>query len=273
MHSDLLAAVDAWIADSDASSLPAETPGSAVDTGTPIVSAAAFVGSQRAKGLASAKSLKSKAGTPEGLEEFKKDPLNGATSVLNIARTNAGYNPLDLADKDRKKKFDDFLRRVLSAPFFSLQFSQVKHMEHRSKNWDELIDAIASTFEGIAKEDKAAIAKSLGSLAKAAASSESSRQSEDLFVQNVLNAEPNVYDIYIYSSRVEMSLDKEKGSTTKQTNFDLATAKLRMITADWPYVAQKVWDKKWRTVDDWMDDNITPAGKVASNLCLSVLAP
>ena len=205
MDSTALAAVNAWLEDNDPSAPRVVEPGApGAGQATPVVSGACLVGSERDKVLASAKTLKLKAGTPDGLEAFKQDPMNGATSVLDLARLAAGYNPLDLNDKDRKRKYDDYLSRVLKAPFFSLQFAQAKHMEHRSKNWDALIDAIAATFEGVAKEDKAAIARSLGSLAKAAASSEHSRQSEDLFVQNVLAAEPGIYDIFVYSSQVSM---------------------------------------------------------------------
>lgn len=236
-----------------------------------MVSGAVLIGPEREKTLAGSKRLKQNLGTDQGLEMFKNDPMNGATSILEIARLNAGYNPLDLRDPERATKYQQYLAKVLSAPFFSLTFSNAQHIHHSSSNWDALIDALVDTFEGISKEDKTQVAKSLGSLAKAAASSESSRQSEDLFVQSVLSAAPGEYDVYIYASHVEMQQDKKKGGTTKQSDFQVARAKLRFRAVEWPYLAEKVWRKKVKATDDWLDENTTPDGALATNLCLSSL--
>lgn len=281
MTTDLLMAAESWLELHDpfhAERLQqfednAPRPLSAVGEAEarPIVTGAVLVGPEREKTLAASARLKQNLGTDAGLEIFKGDPMNGVTSILDIARLNAGYNPLDLKDPERVKKYDLYLSKVISAPFFSLTFSNAQRLVHTSENWDALIDGVVDTFEGIAAEDKKQVAKSLGALAKAAASSEHSSQSEDLFIQSVLQAASGAYEVYIYSSHVELTSDTKKGSTSKQSVFELARAKLRFRAGEWPYLAEKVWRKKVKATDDWLEENTTTPGGLHTNLCLSCL--
>lgn len=272
MDSQLLERASQWLdAHDPARALVSDALLSGADAGMPVVTAATLVGSERGKALAASKAIKAAGATDEGLEVFKQDAMNGATSILEICRLNAGYNPLDIDDKERKAKHDLYIKKVLTAPFFSLVYSDAQKISNSSKNWDALISAVTDTFVGIAAEDKKQVATALGSLAKAAASSSHSSQKEDLFVQSVLKADTGEYDIFIYTSHVELSVDEEKGSTTKQSVFELSRAKLRFRAVEWPYLAEKVWKKKVKTTDDWLDENTTKDGSLATNLCLAVL--
>lgn len=280
MDTQLVASAEKWL-DEVGSSVAPDMLKAGGEAGMPVVSGAVLIGPERARTLANAKIIKrgraamlsAAAGGPveDALKAFREDAMNGATSILEMCRSAAGYNPLDLKDPKKKEKHDLYINKVMTAPFFSLVYSNAQRLEHKSKNWDALIDAITDTFEGIAAEDKVQVAKSLGTLAKAAASQESSRQTEDLFVQSVLSANPGQYDVFIYTSHVELQADKSKGSSSKQSLFEIARAKLRFRAVEWPMLADKVWARKVKTTDDWLDENNAKEGGVKTNLCLAVL--
>lgn len=276
MDKQLLHLAEQWVDEAMAAPKKPRPKLLGADAGKPVVSGAVLIGPERGKALKASAAIReaiSSEDYAEGLKIFKTDAMNGATSILEIARLAADYNPLDQKDPNRAAKYADYIRRVMKAPFFSLAFSNAQRIENKSKDWDALITAVTDTFEGIAAEDKSQVAKSLGTLAKAAASSKQSRQTEDLFVQNVLQASPGRYEIFIYTSHVELSVDEKKGSTTKQSLFEVARAKLMFRAVEWPFLAERVWAKKFKATDEWLDENTTPDGNLRTNLCLSVLKP
>lgn len=235
----------------------------------PVVSSAALVGPDRDNALAKARQLKTAIeGGGDPVAVFKTDLGDACATILNMARMSAGFNPLATDDPKASQKFNAYLDKVQKAPFFMLQYSRRVKVSNTSKNWDDLINAIGDTFEGVAAEDKKAVVKSLTSLAKVAASKEETKQSEDLFVQSVLQAGAE-YDIFLYNSRVVLESHKEKGSTSKQSTFELTTVKLRLLKSMWPLTAEKVYKAGHaQAVDDWLEENTTEAGGAKANLCI-----
>lgn len=197
--------------------------------------------------------------------------VTGCSTILNYARSKSGFDPSKINDPRGKEKFTAYLSKVQSAPFFFLEFARSVTVSNKSKNWDQLIDAIADTFTGIAEENKTAVIKSLGSLAKVAASTEDTKQTEDMFVQSVLYAGEEI-DIYLYSSHVEMEAHKEKGSTSKQSLFEVKTMKLRLLRGLWPSVADRVANLGVKAVDDWEKDETSGQGSLKHNLCIGAHA-
>lgn len=261
-HAEYLTSVDRWLAEND----PAR-PAELLTAGTsgPVVAAAILTGPAKEAALAKAKQLKT---SPDPVEVFKTDYGDGISTVLNMARQAAKYNPLDTKDAECSKRFKDYLTRVQKAPFFVLQYARTARQSNESKNWDALIGAIADTFEGVAEEDKKAVVKSLASLAKVAASTEDTKNTEDLFVQSVLQAGAE-YEIYLYSSHVSMESHTSKGSTSSQTLFEVTTVKLRLLRSSWPLSAEKVYKAGHvQAIDDWLDENTTKPGTLRHNLCI-----
>ncbi len=233
---------------------------------TPVVSAALLAGPKRGEALARATKIKS-ASPSEQAKLLKDDMVSGCSTILNFARKKSGFDPAKINDPSGKEKFAAYLSKVQAAPFFFLQFARAVSVSNKSKNWDQLIDAIADTFTGIAEENKAAVVKSLGSLAKVAASTEDTKQTEDMFVQSVLYAGEEI-EIYLYSSHVEMESHKEKGSTSKQSLFEVKTMKLRLLKELWPTVSDRVAGWGVKAVDDWENEDTTRQGGLTHNLCI-----
>jgi hypothetical protein len=259
---ELLQKVDHWVAAEPASE-HVLTAGAKL---TPVVSAALLTGPKRAEALARAARIKS-ASPAEQVQLLKDDMVTGCATILNFSRTKSGFDPSKINDPKGKEKFAAYLSKVQSAPFFFLEFARSVSVSNKSKNWDQLIDAIADTFTGIAEENKAAVVKSLGSLAKVAASTEETKQTEDMFVQSVLYAGEEV-DIYLYSSHVEMESHTEKGSTSKQSLFEVKTLKLRLLRGLWPTVSDRVAKLGIKAADDWENGETTGQGGLRHNLCI-----
>jgi hypothetical protein len=235
-----------------------------------VVSNAQLTGGEAAAVLAGSTELKqmiSEKDYEKGLRRFKEQPMDGCTSVMNIARLAAGFNPLDPDVKGNVERFKDYAGRILSAPFFNLGYSDSKHVTRKSKDWNDLINSIVGLFEGVKDEDRNKIKDGLEDLAKAATSSSKTKQKMNLFLQNVLQADGGTYRAFLYYSSVELEEDKSKGSTSRQTDFTLARAQLVFRSGDWPFFAERVWKKQVCVVDDWLDGNTTLGGEEPVQLC------
>lgn len=261
---EFLSQLDAWL---HAPALPVPHQLGA-DAHTPLVSSAILVGSKAPQALANAKALKAATDDESKFNIFKNDYACACSTVLDIARQKAGYNPTNPDDPKGKQKFLDYLNRVQKAPFFTLTYAERETIKSESKNYDELINAIADTFQGLVEENKKAVVSALGGLAKVAANSESTKQTKDLFVQNVISAS-NQYSVYLYTCHVDMESATKKGVKEKQSLFEVSTTKLDFKKSLWPTAARKVYDITVLAIDDWLDDNTTVAESDNFKLCLT----
>jgi hypothetical protein len=238
------------------------------DAHTPLVSSAILVGSKAGLALANAKALKAATDDEAKFNIFKNDYACACSTILDIARQKAGYNPTKPDDPKGKEKFLDYLNRVQKAPFFTLTYAERETIKSESRNYDELINAIADTFQGLVEENKKAVVSALSGLAKVAANSESTKQTKDLFVQNVISAS-NQYSVYLYTCHVDMESATKKGVKEKQSLFEVSTTKLDFKKSLWPTAARKVYDITVLAIDDWLDDNTTVAESNNFKLCLT----
>ena len=263
---EILSQIDAWLnapAMYDARLLGADpTP--------PIVSSAILVGSKAPQALDNAKIMKAALDDEDyeaAFKIFKNDYACACSTILDMARQKSGYNPTNPDDPNGKQKFLDYLSRVQKAPFFTLTFAEREKIESESKSYDQLINAIADTFQGLVEENKKAVVNALSSLAKVAANSESTRQTKDLFVQNVISASDQ-YSVYLYTCHVDMSSVTKKGVVAKQSLFEISTTKLNFKKSLWPAAARKVFDITVLAIDDWIADNTTQPESNKFKLCL-----
>jgi len=292
MNTSLISAIDSWILLNDPThsknlanfndSLnlsviqPIGPPGS-------VASGGLLVGNDRDNVLQNSKELKEKLNTPAGLDQFIKCPMDGCTSLLNMARVASGYNPALMgvetdpikkaqADAKNLASYNEYINRVMKAPFFNLELSDSKTITKTSSDWNALVDDIASLYEGIIKEDLDSIKKSLVTITKAAMSRQGSLETANLFTQSVLGAINNgteaYYTVNIYSSHVAMVSNSSKGGSSTQSDFEIRRTKLKFRTSDWPNFAEKVYKKHVTAVDDWLETNISPTGDTQVNSCL-----
>jgi hypothetical protein len=265
---ETLSLIQQWL---DGSFSPEPHPADALGAGPanpPLVSSAILVGSRAEEGLKNAKVIKSAPTTDAQFEAFKNDYATACSTILDISRAGAKFNPTNPTDPKAKEKYLDYLNRVQKAPFFTLMEASREVIKSESKNYDQLIDSVADTFQGLVEKNKKAIVQGLANLAKVAANTESTKQTKDLFLQSVLSAD-EVYSVYLYTCHVDMESATKKGIKEQQSLFEVSTTRLQFKPPVWALGARKVFDKTVKTVDDWLDDNTTEAEGDSFKLCLT----
>lgn len=205
-----------------------------------------------------------KAGSAE--EAFKKAPLNGCLSVMTMARTKAGFNPADIDDANASNKFIQYSRNLQSAPFFHLISSDVSHLEHKEKNWNNVIDNVLELYDGVSKEDKDAIRNSLGNIAKAAMNKAGTTQTKNLFVQSEINYADEI-KVYVFWSKIQMTYKSGKSTSTQEV-VDISKLELQFDKTMWPYYASMVLKYNVSFIEQWLKENAIPPQKdVAETVC------
>ncbi len=192
------------------------------------------------------------------LKKFKETPASGCTTILDMARIKANFNPIQPLKEGNLQAYNKYISEVLRCPFFHIEISDAVKYERKEKNWDKAIDDIVNLYEGIDSSNKEQIRKSLISLTKSATSRKDTKQCENLFVQNTLELKDEI-KIYIYYSSVALKEHSGK-STSRQTNLNIVKTKLRFYKEYWENYAETVMKKHIKSIDDWLEDNSTPEG-------------
>jgi hypothetical protein len=194
---------------------------------------------------------------PNFLELFKNDLAGAAVTLSELARHSANYQPQTLDNNGANAKaYERYLVNMGSCPLFKLVMADVLTYNRESSDWNQVIDAIADTFEGVASEDKGAIVKGLKTLAQAASSKMSTQQTENVFVQSAMNLD-GVVSLFLYSSKITFVETSGKGFDSKQSTYDIRRVKFELQTGLWPAYAAKVAAKFTCSVDDWLNNNTT----------------
>ncbi|MEC4816465.1 MAG: hypothetical protein SAK29_24835 [Scytonema sp. PMC 1069.18] len=209
------------------------------------------------------------------LETFKSNPATGCTTVMDMARIAAGFNPLSKPEdpkeerQKQEKAFEDYVVRIMKAPFFFLNESSRDDYHRGERDWGNAIKTIVDLYEGIESQSKDSIRKSLEEMAKAATSRKDTRQTKNLFAQSTIDLAKEV-QVFIYSSSISLEESESKGSTSKQTDITIIKARLTFQKETWPAYAEMVMNRHVKLISDWLDDNTTKGGDVKTNLtCFS----
>ncbi len=209
----------------------------------------------------------------KAVEQFKKYPILGCTTVLDMARVASGYDPNGDMNDANKAKYQDYVNRVLKCPFFHLVMNEHQTFHREESSWSDAIGQISNLFSGVAAKDKEKISQSIKNLANAVSSRSNTRQGTSLFSVSALNSDEHTVEAYIYSSNISMMESKSKGSDSKQTDIDIYKTNLSFDTEMWQYYAKKVFEKHFKLIEDWLDDNTTEPGDEKTNLCIGGYKP
>ena len=251
--------------------------GNCLESHPPVVSGSTVVGSGTQDALDKDKAFSALLPPPgadepltmekynELLKIFTDNPATGCTTVMDMARIAAGFNPLSPELESNQKAFDDYVTRIMRAPFFFLNTSSRTDYQRGEKNWDVVINSIVDLYEGIESQSKQEIKKSLISMARAATSRTNTRQTKNLFAQSTIDLEEEI-QVYIYSSTISLEESERKGSTSKQTDIAIIKARLTFYKNLWPSYAQTVMNRHVKLVNDWLDENTTKPGIQPINL-------
>ncbi|WP_244866552.1 hypothetical protein [Photorhabdus heterorhabditis] len=138
-----------------------------------------------------------------------KYPLSiteGLQTVINMARSVSGYNPLDPQGQGNKNNFLSFTSELSGVPFLSLLSTSVQNVIQKSHNADVLINSFLENFLGLSYQEKEQMKIPLRQLAIAALSYAGKRQTQSNFVQSVLATSPKGgVSVFLYWSEFTIS--------------------------------------------------------------------
>lgn len=238
---------------------------------TPVLFDAVLTGAPEAAILARSRTLKGmleRGETDAGLEYFKNSPADGCTSIIDLARIAAGYDPARLGVNDSLARFTRFATAILDAPVFRKRVLDVRPLRWETANWAAAMKQLAAQFPGLAGTDEQRLRASLERLARTAAGNPGRVQSGSVFVQNVLYANGKDFEVYLYYAYASFREIHEKKHNPKfVTDLRLARAHLSFLTAQWPGFAEAVWQRHVCAIVDWLDDNASRSDKAAPPLC------
>lgn len=195
----------------------------------------------------------------EAVEQMLKAPATGLMHVSDLARIANNWNPV-LLDKSEANSaaYTAYLNQLVRFPLVTLNYAQRQTLKRSSTDWNELINAVADTFQGIQGQDKQAIVAGLKNLAQAASSTMSTEQKTSLFCQNAINTGNDLYEFYLYSSTCTFREEKRKGFDSKQNDFDVLQIKLTLKMALWnERNVGKIIGQTSESLDDWLEQNTT----------------
>jgi hypothetical protein len=188
------------------------------------------------------------------IDAMLANPASGLMHVSDLARIANNWNPTNLVDGGANSTaYQNYVNSLVKFPLVTLNMATRQHITRTSSDWNDVIDSIASTFQGIADKDKGAIVSGLKNLAQAASSTMSTTEQTNVFVQNALNVANDTYEFYLYNSQVKFQETKGKGYDTKQSEFDVVQVKVTLVSALWTREnVAKIIGQTSASLDDWL---------------------
>lgn len=181
-------------------------------------------------------------------------PINGCTTVMDIALKHSNYNPLNPAQAGNFNAYLKYVQAIATAPFFHVNFADTKRISEQSQNWDNLINEIANLFDDATSQDKERIAKGLKRLAHAATSTSDKKQTLNVFSQSTIAQNSSAISVAIYYSAVEM-IEHQGKHTTRQADYTVNRSVLNFREEQWPVFAPAVAKRQVTRVEDWLVTN------------------
>lgn len=205
------------------------------------------------------------------IDAMFNSPVSGLMHVSDMARIANNWNPTDLTDTGANSiAYQSYVNSLVKFPLVTLNMATRQQITRTSSDWNDVINAIASTFKGIAESDKDSIVSGLTNLAQAASSKMSVTEQTNVFVQNAINSANNTYEFYLYNSQVTFQETKGKGFDTKQSSFDVVQVKLTLVMSLWTRDnVAKIIGQTSASLDDWLNANSTSTSGTSSIPALS----
>ncbi len=204
------------------------------------------------------------------IDRFTASPANGLASVIGLIQTRVNWNPFNNVIENNNA-FTDFVNLLLLNPFLSRNIIDQQTISFENKDYSSIISDIANLYVGLLPDQIQDIITNLRQMARAALSNASSRQTNTLFVQNVMQVQDSdILSFYLYFSTVEFTYHDGKH------HFMKADATFNRIKLD--FNAAIIWNRTtavvvarlfYLDVNQWLDNNTTPVNSSVQpvNLC------
>ncbi|OOE48866.1 hypothetical protein [Salinivibrio kushneri] len=193
---------------------------------------------------------------------------NAVSSILGLAQSRTGWNPLDPDNDKNAEGFQEFVSSILKVPFFNVTQSERTTVHYEEENYNSLIDKVVGLYDGITEQDVPLIKNSIVNLAKACTSRVNTQNTKTLFVQNTMNATGTDIVVGIQQTFMMMERSHSSGKGAPKdhykTEITVNVMELTFKGGLWnKSAAEKLADKFVKSWDDWLDGTTTPASPSA----------
>lgn len=195
---------------------------------------------------------------------LRLSPLTGCTSVMDIAMTQSGWNPLDPRQSGNHDAFARYAAILTDAPFFdhppTFSSNTLNLLDY--KDPQTMVSAIAAQLPGTTPAEQRRVANTILDLAHNVFSGGGGDARATLFVQQALAVTNDRIAVNLYWCQVMMHYERHsnKGSTSveMQSVFNVERILLTFPIANWAPYAEAVARQKVTDVETWLQQTSAP---------------
>lgn len=205
--------------------------------------------------------------TSELVELFRKSPLTGCTSIMDMALTSSGWNPLDPQVAGSYAGFLNYCSILSKTPFFTQPPPPPQQtIFDAGSDINAMVAQIVALIPGLSATDKERVTNTVVHMAHmvfAPGGANVSRSSmATLFVQHALAVGDIEIQVNLYFCKVRMifqhSESKNSSSTTAQSRFEVDRVTTGFPLSIWAQYAEPVAQKQITLVDEWLKKTTSP---------------
>jgi len=197
---------------------------------------------------------------------LRQSPLTGCTSVMDLALSSSGWNPIDPRQIGNHEGFARYVHDLAATPFFNApSFGNNELNLQAFPNPQAMVGAIASAMPGITDRDQQRVVNAILSLSHNVFGQGGDNIHADaqatLFAQQALTVGNQDIVANLYWCQVIMHYEKHTNkssvSVSSQSLFRVEHVWLTFPTSRWAAYAEEVAKRKVTAVDEWLKQNST----------------
>lgn len=191
---------------------------------------------------------------------FRQSPLTGCTSVMDLALSDSGWNPLDPRQTGNHDGFARYVSIVAANPFFDRPPGFVRNsLDLRNyRDPSALVGGIAALLPDITEADKRRVVKAILDMTHSVfdGGGDSRSAQATLFVQHAVAVNGGKITVNLYWCQALMHYERHSSKTSVsvqvQSIFSVERVSLSFPTVNWPQYAEAVARRKVTDVQTWL---------------------
>ncbi len=197
---------------------------------------------------------------------FGQSPLTGCTSVMDLALSGSGWNPLDPRQTGNHDGFARYVSIIAATPFFDRPPGFVRNsLDLRNyRNPPALVGGIAALLSDITETDKRRVVNAILDMTHAVFNGNGDTRSAQatLFVQHAVAVNAGKIAVNLYWSQAMMHYERHSSKTSvsveTQSVFNVERVSLSFPTVNWLQYAEAVARRKVTDVQTWLTRTAAP---------------